>query len=82
MTVATIETRDYLNCGQAAAALGLSTDSIRKYCNNHLDGKSPSLIGLQFGRGGEWLIHKTEIARYKKERSGRGRPTTNTRKAS
>lgn len=75
MAVATIETRDYMNCGDAAIALGLSPDSIRRYCNNAKEGKTPSLKGLQIGR--EWLIHKSEIARYKRERNDRGRPPEN-----
>lgn len=70
--MATIETRDYLNCSDAAVELGLSSDSVRRYCNNEKEGKTPCLKGLQIGR--EWLIHKSEIARYKKERNGRGRP--------
>lgn len=73
MTLATIDTRDYVSCSEAADELGLSTDSVRKYCNNDKDGKTPSIKGLQIGR--EWLISKSEIARYKKERNGRGRPS-------
>ena len=69
--MATIETRDWLNCAAAAEALALSADSVRVYCNNHLTGKTPALKGMQIGR--EWLIHKDEIARYKKERQDRGR---------
>lgn len=72
MAVATIETRDYLNCAAAALVLGLSADSVRVYCNNANCGKTPALQGMQIGR--EWLIHKSEIARYKKERQDRGRP--------
>jgi hypothetical protein len=75
MAVATIETRDYVNCGEAALALGLSANSVRKYCNNFEEGKTPSLKGMQIGR--EWLIHKSEISRYKRERNGRGRPLEN-----
>jgi hypothetical protein len=72
MTVSMIETRDYLNCAAAADALGLTADSVRVYCNNAKAGKTPALDGMQIGR--EWLIHKSEIARYKKERQDRGRP--------
>lgn len=71
--MAQIETGDYLNCGKAAKALGLSSDSVRRYLNNAKEGKSPALLGIQIGR--EWLIHKSEIARYKKERQSRGRPS-------
>jgi hypothetical protein len=73
MTVATIETRDYLTCAAAADILGLTADSIRRYCYNHQFGKTPSLQAMHVGR--DWLIHKAEIARYKKERNGRGRPS-------
>lgn len=72
MNVANIETRDYVNCGRAAEVLGLSSDSIRRYLNNAKAGKTPFLSGIQVGR--EWLIHKAEIARYKKERQSKGRP--------
>lgn len=72
MALATIETRDYLNCAAAAEALELSADSVRVYLNNAKHGRTPALEGLQVGR--DWLIHKAEIARYKKERKDRGRP--------
>jgi hypothetical protein len=75
MTLATIETRDFLTCGQAAVALGLSPDSIRRYCYNREKGKTPWLKAMHVGR--DWLIHKSEIARYKRERVGRGRPSEN-----
>jgi hypothetical protein len=78
MTVATIETRDYLTCAKAAEALGLSADSIRRYCYNEKVGKTPFLKAIHVGR--DWLIHKSEIARYKKERVGRGRPSENGHK--
>lgn len=75
MKVAKIETRDYYNCARAAAALGLTADSIRVYCNNHRVGKTPAIVGMQIGdKGGQWLIHKREIARYKKERRDPGKP--------
>ena len=74
MSVATIETGDYVNCGQAAEQLGLTSDSVRRYCNNSKEGKSPSLKGIQIGR--EWLIHKDEITRYQNDRQGRGRPVS------
>lgn len=72
MSVATIETRDYFTCAEAADELGLGADSVRVYCNNHAEGKSPAIKGMKVGR--DWLIHKSEIARYNRERTGRGRP--------
>ena len=71
--MATIETRDYLTCQGAAEILGLSADSIRRYCYNSKIGKTPCLDAMHVGR--DWLIHKSEIARYKKERNGKGRPS-------
>ena len=73
MTLATIETRDFLSCNEAAETLGLSADTIRRYCWNREAGKTPYLEAMHVGR--DWLIHKSEIARYKRERNGRGRPT-------
>lgn len=77
--MATIETRDYMTCGDAAEALGLSADSIRRYCYNANIGKTPSLKAMHVGR--DWLIHKSEIARYKRERVGKGRPPENGHKS-
>ncbi len=71
MSVATIETDDYFNCAKAGKVLKLSADTIRRYLNNAKEGKTPALEGTQFGR--DWMIHKAEIQRYKKERRGRGR---------
>lgn len=73
MSVATINTDDFVNCKQAAKALKLSPESVRVYCNNAKSGKTPALHGMNFGR--EWLIPKTEIERYKRERSDPGRPS-------
>lgn len=70
--MATIETNDYFTCSEAAEALDLSPESVRVYCNNAKKGKSPAIKGMHMGR--DWLIHKVEIARYKKERNGPGRP--------
>lgn len=70
--MATIETRDYLTCREAADELGLTPASVRVYCNNHENGKTPALKGMHVGR--DWIIHKTEISRYKKDRNDPGRP--------
>lgn len=77
--MATIEMNDYLTCAQAAKALRLSPDSIRRYCNNLKEAKTPALKGIQVGR--DWLISKEEVARYKKERNGKGRPTDDNGKS-
>ena len=72
MTVATIETTEYFSTAQAAEALDLDTDTVRRYCKNGAEGKTPALDGMQVGRA--WLIHRDEIKRYKKERRDPGRP--------
>lgn len=75
MTVATIETDDYLTTEEAAAVLGLSMDSVRRYLNNALTddpNARPKLIGTSIGR--TWLIHKDEVERYQRDRKNRGRP--------
>lgn len=58
----------YLTVEETAEALGLSIDSVRRYCN----AKKPKLVGRKLGR--EWFIPKAEIERYKRERQGVGRP--------
>jgi hypothetical protein len=63
-----IETKDYLNTADAAAKLGLDTDTVKRYCN----AKPPRLKGIKLGKS--WLIPKAEIERYRKEESSRGRP--------
>lgn len=73
--MAQIETREYLTCRQAGQALNLAADTVRRYLLNAKENKTPALQGLQVGR--DWLIHKTEVNRYKKERRNRGRsPST------
>lgn len=73
MAVATIETTEYLSTAEAAEMLGLDTDTVRRYCRNASEGRTPSLKGMQVGRA--WLVHKDEIDRYRKERKDPGRPT-------
>ena len=73
MVVATIETTDFLTCAQAAEVIGdVSADSLRRYCANAREGKTPAIQAMQVGR--DWLIHRDEVARYKTERRDRGRP--------
>lgn len=71
--MATIETTEYLSTAEAADRLDLDTDTVRRYCKNAEEGKTPALKGMQVGRA--WLIHRNEIARYEKERRDPGRPT-------
>lgn len=58
----------FLTVDEAAKALGLAVDSVRRYCN----AEKPKLYAEKFGR--DWLIPKSEIDRYKRERNTVGRP--------
>lgn len=58
----------YLTVDEAAKALGLAVDSVRRYCN----ADTPKLRGEKMGR--DWLIPESEIKRYLKERKPAGRP--------
>jgi excisionase family DNA binding protein len=54
---------------EAAQALGLAVDSVRRYCN----ATKPKINAKKAGR--DWLIPKSEIERYRRERNAVGRPT-------
>lgn len=69
MAVAIKITGDYLTPEEAADELGLTADTIRRYCNHT---QSPKLKGEKLGR--DWLIPKKEVERYKRERRETGRP--------
>lgn len=68
MSVAIKFTEPYYDTAQAAALLGVDTDTVKKYCNS----KPPRLKGEKYGRS--WMIPKSEIERYKREESAVGRP--------
>jgi hypothetical protein len=70
--MAMIDPRDFLTCSQAAKALRLTPDTVRQYCNNAKRDRTPTLDALHIGR--DWLIPKTEVARYKRDRQRPGRP--------
>lgn len=72
MPVPLLNTDDYLTCADAGEKLGLSADSVRVYCNNFENGETPAIEGMKVGN--QWLIHKSEVARYRKDRRLRGRP--------
>lgn len=58
----------YFTTAEAAAELGVSTDSIKRYCN----ATPPRLKAEKVGHS--WMIPKSEIERYKKTASATGRP--------
>lgn len=58
----------YFTTAEAAEALGVSTDTVKKYCNcepQRIKGEKVGYI---------WLIPKSEVRRYLKEESATGRP--------
>ena len=58
----------YYSCREAAEILGLDANTVRTYCNS----TPPRLVGQKVGR--DWLIPKTELDRYERERRDPGRP--------
>ncbi len=58
----------YYTTAEAADAMGVSTDTVKKYCNC----KPQRLKGEKVGY--IWLIPKSEVRRYLKEESDIGRP--------
>lgn len=59
----------FLSVDEAATALDLTVDSVRRYCN----ATKPKIIAQKIGRS--WFIPKSEIDRYKRERNTVGRPS-------
>lgn len=65
--------KEFLSTAETAEALGLDKETIRHYCQ----GETPRLNATKFGR--DWLIPRSEVERYKRERreynrtNGRGK---------
>jgi excisionase family DNA binding protein len=68
MSVAIHYTEKYFTTAQAAAKLGVDTDTVKRYCN----AEPPRLRAEKVGT--IWMIPESEIKRYRKEESGVGRP--------
>lgn len=62
-TMATIETNNLWDTATAADFLGLTPDTVKKYCQNG------AIQAMKFGRS--WMIAKEEVRRYKKENLGK-----------
>lgn len=73
MTVATIETADFLTTNEVASKLRMKVETIQRYCKNYEEKKTPAIHAMRFGRS--FMIHKDELARFRKERKPPGRPT-------
>lgn len=68
----TVNSDTFYTTAEAAVELGISQESVRKYCANYESGKTPALKGELMGRS--WFIPPKEIERYLEERKDRGRP--------
>jgi excisionase family DNA binding protein len=60
--------KKYFTSAEAAEILELTRDTVQHYCQ----GESPKINAEKIGR--DWLIPKSEIDRYKRERRTVGRP--------
>lgn len=57
---------DYCDTAEAATVLGLSTETVKKYCQRR------KLLSRKFGSS--WLVLRADISRYQAERRPVGRP--------
>lgn len=60
--------KEFYNTSETAVMLGLNKDTVRHYCQ----GQKPRIKGIKIGR--DWLISKSEIDRYARDRRDVGRP--------
>jgi excisionase family DNA binding protein len=60
--------KEFFTSAEAADLLGLSKDTVRHYCQ----GDEPRIKGTKLGR--DWLIPRSEIDRYERDRREVGRP--------
>ena len=68
----TINTSDFLGTADVAKKLGVDVDTVRRYCANYLEGRTPAIKGLLVGRS--WLIHRDVVKDFMANRRDRGRP--------
>lgn len=71
----TINTKDFLSTNEVADKLNVDVDTVRKYCANFYEGKTPAIEGLQVGRS--WMIHRDTLKAFIANRRDRGRPPSN-----
>lgn len=71
--MATINTDEFYTTDEAAKKIGrITLESLRRYCLNFWEGKTPAIENTRMGR--VYLIPKKEVDRFKKERQRPGRP--------
>ncbi len=74
MSVAVNFTEKYFTTAQAAKMLRVTTDTVKKYCNQ----KPQRIKGEKVGNG--WLVPKSAIDEYLATESDTGRPKNRRRK--
>ena len=62
----TIDTNEFFTTREFAEKVGLSTDTVKIHCQRKI------IQGVKVAH--VWLIPKTELVRYRKERRQAGRP--------
>jgi len=71
--MAIVDTEKVYTTAEAAKKIGgLDAETVRRYCANFREGRTPAIEAVQAGK--QWLIHGDEIKRFKKQRRDRGRP--------
>lgn len=71
--MATINTDEFYTTDQALKKIGnITIATLRQYCLNADKGRTPAIHAMRFGR--MYLIPKSEVVRFKKERREPGRP--------
>lgn len=74
MSVAINFTEKYLTTAQAAKILRITTDTVKRYCNQ----RPQRIKGEKIGHS--WMIPKSAIDEYLTEESDTGRPKNRSRK--
>lgn len=75
MKLATVNTETFYTTTDAAEVLGISKDSVRRYCANSEEGKTPAIKAVRVARS--WVISPAELKKFKEKRNPVGRPKDN-----
>lgn len=68
-----VDTEKSYTTSEAAEKIGgIDAETVRRYCANFLEGRTPAIEAVQAGK--QWFISREEVKRFKKDRRDRGRP--------